>query len=39
VNPLIEILRLSARTGEGMEHWIDWLQTRLSQKTGKQAAE
>ena len=39
VNPLIEILHLSARTGEGMEHWIDWLQTRLSQKTGKQAAE
>ncbi len=32
VNPAIEILRLSARTGEGMQSWIDWLQNRLAAK-------
>jgi hydrogenase nickel incorporation protein HypB len=25
VNPAIEVIRLSARTGEGMEAWVDWL--------------
>ncbi len=25
VNPAIEILQLSARTGAGMEYWLDWL--------------
>ncbi|MDF2235636.1 hydrogenase nickel incorporation protein HypB [Albimonas sp. CAU 1670] len=25
VNPAIEVIRLSARTGEGMEHWLAWL--------------
>jgi hydrogenase nickel incorporation protein HypB len=25
VNPAIEVIRLSARTGEGMEAWLDWL--------------
>ena len=25
VNPDIDVLRLSARTGEGMDEWIDWL--------------
>ncbi len=33
VNPLIEILRLSARTGEGMPAWLDWLQAHLARKT------
>jgi hydrogenase nickel incorporation protein HypB len=25
VNPAIEVIRLSARTGEGMAEWLDWL--------------
>ncbi|ROR32529.1 hydrogenase nickel incorporation protein HypB [Inmirania thermothiophila] len=29
VNPGIEVLRLSARTGEGMEAWIAWIERRL----------
>jgi len=29
VNPAVDILTLSARTGEGMEAWIAWLQARL----------
>ncbi|MBE2277228.1 MAG: hydrogenase nickel incorporation protein HypB [Rhodobacteraceae bacterium] len=29
VNPKIEILRLSARTGEGMAEWLAWLRARL----------
>lgn len=33
VNPHIEILRLSARTGEGMDAWIGWLRSSLAQKT------
>lgn len=32
VHPGIEILRLSARTGEGMGAWIDWLRARLAEK-------
>lgn len=32
INPTIEILRVSARTGEGMASWIDWLRTRLAAK-------
>lgn len=32
VNPDIEILRLSARTGEGMADWLDWLRARLAEK-------
>lgn len=32
VNPGIEILRLSARTGEGMQAWIDWLRAGLATK-------
>ncbi|MCA0043220.1 hydrogenase nickel incorporation protein HypB [Celeribacter litoreus] len=32
VNPQIEILRVSARTGEGMEAWVDWLKHRLATK-------
>lgn len=33
VNPKIEILRVSARTGDGMEAWAGWLRGRLVEKT------
>ena len=39
VNPEIEIIRLSARTGEGMEDWTAWLRARLADKTTGLAAE
>lgn len=39
VNPDIEILRVSARTGEGMQGWIDWLRRNLMQKSAPEAAE
>ncbi|MET1413747.1 hydrogenase nickel incorporation protein HypB [Roseibium sp. HPY-6] len=39
VNPTIEILNLSARTGEGMSEWITWLRTNLAQKQLQGAAE
>jgi hydrogenase nickel incorporation protein HypB len=29
VNPEIEILRISARTGEGLDRWYQWLRTRI----------
>jgi len=32
VNPTIEVLRVSARTGAGMEAWIDWLRAGLARK-------
>ncbi|MCB6176687.1 hydrogenase nickel incorporation protein HypB [Rhodobacter sp. Har01] len=32
VNPGIEILRLSTRTGDGMAAWLDWLRARLAEK-------
>lgn len=32
VNPHIEVLRVSARTGEGMAAWIDWLGAGLARK-------
>lgn len=32
VNPGIEVIRLSARTGEGMQAWIDWLRRGLAAK-------
>lgn len=32
VNPGIEIIALSARTGAGMERWLDWLRARLAEK-------
>ena len=32
VNPAIEILRVSARTGEGMQAWVDWLRAHLAAK-------
>ncbi len=39
VNPKIEIIRISARTGEGMEAWTAWLRSRLAGKTRQDAAE
>jgi hydrogenase nickel incorporation protein HypB len=33
VNPKIDILRVSARTGEGMGQWVDWLHARRLEKT------
>ncbi|NVK07199.1 MAG: hydrogenase nickel incorporation protein HypB, partial [Marivivens sp.] len=39
VNPTIEILRVSARTGEGMDQWIGWLTARLTAKSEPRAAE
>lgn len=39
VNPGIEILRLSARTGEGMADWINWLREALADKAKPQAAQ
>lgn len=39
VNPQIEILRVSARTGEGMDAWLQWLRTYLATKSAQQAAE
>ena len=32
VNPEIEVLRVSARTGEGMQAWLDWLKRGLDRK-------
>ncbi|MCE6957939.1 hydrogenase nickel incorporation protein HypB [Cereibacter sphaeroides] len=32
VNPTIEILRVSARTGEGMDGWLKWLSARRTAK-------
>ncbi|SFJ09137.1 hydrogenase nickel incorporation protein HypB [Celeribacter neptunius] len=40
VTPGITVLRLSARTGEGMQDWLDWLDQRLKAKQDSvQAAE
>lgn len=39
VNPDIEIIRISARSGEGMASWIDWLRGNLARKTAQVAAE
>ena len=32
VNPALTVLRVSARSGEGMGAWIDWLKARLAEK-------
>lgn len=37
VNPEIAILRVSSRTGEGMEAWLGWLRARLAEKTLRKA--
>ncbi|MBV7380771.1 hydrogenase nickel incorporation protein HypB [Maritimibacter dapengensis] len=39
INPTIEIIRISARTGEGMDAWIDWLRGNLAAKSATEAAE
>ena len=39
VNPLIEIIRVSAKTGEGLDRWIAWLQAEAQSKGTRQAAE
>jgi hydrogenase nickel incorporation protein HypB len=39
VNPGIEILRVSACTGEGMQGWIDWLRLHLADKAAPEAAQ
>jgi hydrogenase nickel incorporation protein HypB len=30
VNPRIEVIQLSARSGEGMEHWLEWIEGERS---------
>jgi hydrogenase nickel incorporation protein HypB len=37
INPTIDILQLSARTGEGMAAWVDWLRARHMEKTLRRA--
>ncbi|MCA0869531.1 hydrogenase nickel incorporation protein HypB [Seohaeicola saemankumensis] len=39
VNPGIEVIRVSARTGEGMDSWLNWLTGSLTRKTARTAAE
>ncbi len=39
VNPGIEVLRVSAKTGEGMSEWVSWLQSNLTEKPNKVAAQ
>ncbi|MCA0847071.1 hydrogenase nickel incorporation protein HypB [Salipiger thiooxidans] len=39
VNPTIEIIRVSARTGEGLDQWIGWLRSEAAAKRLAQAAE
>jgi hydrogenase nickel incorporation protein HypB len=39
VNPGIEIIRVSARTGEGMDNWLAWLRSNLAAKQTDRAAE
>jgi hydrogenase nickel incorporation protein HypB len=38
VNPDIEILQVSATTGEGMDAWLDWLMARISPTTSPTTA-
>ena len=33
INPKIEILQVSARTGEGMQQWVAWLRAQHAEKT------
>ncbi len=39
VNPTIEILRVSAKTGEGMADWVAWLKSNLAMKAVGVAAQ
>jgi len=34
INPSLEVLQLSAETGEGIEAWYDWLRTQHSRAAG-----
>lgn len=38
INPDIKMIRLSARTGEGMEHWLNWIAARRDSLRSKSAA-
>jgi hydrogenase nickel incorporation protein HypB len=39
VNPGLEVIRVSARTGEGMQSWLNWLEGALLRKSARTAAE
>jgi len=39
VNPAIEVIRVSARSGAGMDLWLNWLRGSLARKAGRVAAE
>jgi hydrogenase nickel incorporation protein HypB len=39
VNPTVEILRVSARTGEGMDGWIAWIAARRAATLARAAAD
>lgn len=39
VNPTIEVLRVSARTGQGLGAWTGWLRAQLAAKSARLAAE
>lgn len=39
VNPAIEVIRVSAATGAGMDIWLDWLRGSLARKAARTAAE
>ncbi|NER19704.1 MAG: hydrogenase nickel incorporation protein HypB [Symploca sp. SIO1B1] len=36
MNPQVTIIPLSAKTGEGLEQWFDWLRTQISKAKGRQ---
>jgi hydrogenase nickel incorporation protein HypB len=38
VNPAIEVLQVSARSGAGMQPWLDWLASALAAARGRRAA-
>ena len=38
VNPDIQVLQISATTGQGLQNWYDWIQTRLSVITSNSTA-
>ncbi len=39
INPRLEVLQLSARTGEGMDAWLNWLQTAMGPEASPAAVE
>lgn len=39
INPRIEVIHTSARTGEGVDRWLDWINARIGAKPVKEAAE